>query len=736
MTSDTGIRYELVGEMPAGEGEAPLHLVHRTLRGRWRLVGAVAVGFALLGGVAGFLAKPQRYRSTGLVRIDTGNPLRTHDRRSPDDAAEVEAFITAQESELQSRRVLDMAVETTAARAAGWPGGRRGVARLQPLLEVSRGRREPVLHVSVTDSDPERARAAVNSVLSVYLARARDPVAREISRSERALGSRQDALLEAIRQLREQILDESDRYGAEAIDRMYTEKVNELMTIDRRMSNLQIARERLDGDQPLPDLIAAQTALLRASPRPLARLSERQLALIAEIESLGVKYGPNHAMIRELRRRLDAVNIQMELLTGEKTRVVVPRSQGASGAKLLSQVSREQLDRLQQAEQLARSTARREAARLEQQRHALTELNDQVAELRDRLRQTRRRLDEIRVDAARSDADRIAIAAYGDLPVAPISDRRAVLAVAGAMFGGLVGCGLVFIVGLLDPRLRNLGELERIADDVPVLGALPRLDAADARSAASAAHGVRQLRSALELAARDAATTVLAVAGCNRGTGKTSVAVALATAYAAAGGRTLLIDADIGRPGLTSALGLTRAHGLRQALETGAGGEFVHRVADALDAMPAGDSRSGHLDALSRTNLARLLETLRERFDVIVLDAGPVVSSVEARLVATSADHVLLVVDRGESRQRVRAAIEQLRRAGATLTGLVFNRGAASEFDPGDAMSTTGAVLAPLADATVRHRTSDDGDDDAGTLVFPAQVPAPGVAEPPRRNAA
>jgi hypothetical protein len=76
-----------------------------------------------------------------------------------------------------------------------------------------------------------------------------------------------------------------------------------------------------------------------------------------------------------------------------------------------------------------------------------------------------------------------------------------------------------------------------------------------------------------------------------------------------------------------------------------------------------------------------LLDKLRQRFDVVIVDTGPVLGSLEANLMARLSDGTLLIVSRGQNSKLVRAALQQLGRLGATCAGMVFNRASAQDFE-------------------------------------------------------
>src|SRR5258706_6276653 len=70
----------------------------------------------------------------------------------------------------------------------------------------------------------------------------------------------------------------------------------------------------------------------------------------------------------------------------------------------------------------------------------------------------------------------------------------------------------------------------------------------------------------------------------------------------------------------------------------------------------------------------------REHFDIIVIDAGPVLGSLEASVAATEADGVIMAVARGQQQPLVERAIRHLRVIGANIFGIVFNRAEQRDF--------------------------------------------------------
>jgi capsular exopolysaccharide synthesis family protein len=682
--SDDGASYELVTEPGTDNpSEPPIRWLRRVLRGRYRLAIALAALVGCIGALGGYLAQPAKYESRGLVHIEKAPPAILYPTQGSQAQPDFDAHIAAQVAHLQSRRVAEAAAGSDAMRQAGWPAGATGVARLHKALAVRRPRGESFIYVSVTHTDPSLAHAAVNAVLDSYRESPIDPGGLTLEAKEQALVLREESLERALLQVRTEILEATDQYGRKAID--------------RKLAELRMERERILAG---PGARAGSTS--RESQQgadALSALRRHELALVAEIKSS--RYRPGHPVLQRLERNLDAVRIQIELYEQARRGRSTEGGQPAVDSSALAE-----LDRLKAWYQAARIPLRRKAEELGRVRVTLSGLGDHESELRQRLTLTRQRLDEIRFEAGRGNADRVNIA-RGELPVAPISDRRRGLAAAGLLMGMLGGLGIVILIGMADPRVRFADELEAMHLPAPVVAVLPELVGRDPAREHLAVRNVQQLRSILELASRDPDRKIHTVTSSAHGEGRTDVAHALATCFAAAGHKTLVIDADFASPRLSAEIELESRTGLCEALTTGADSDHIHPTDQPnLWGMPLGSGEGLTARHLSPDGLGRLLDTLRGRFDAIVIDTPPVLAAAEAILVAALSDSSVMVVVRNQKAELIRAAAARLRHVGAEVVGLVLNKAATSDLSFGQAAAPD--ALQPFMTASTETAVQDD----------------------------
>ncbi|HJS84432.1 MAG TPA: polysaccharide biosynthesis tyrosine autokinase [Acetobacteraceae bacterium] len=160
--------------------------------------------------------------------------------------------------------------------------------------------------------------------------------------------------------------------------------------------------------------------------------------------------------------------------------------------------------------------------------------------------------------------------------------------------------------------------------------------------------------------------------------GKSVFAAELASNAASAGWRVLLIECDFGCPSIATQFGLRPTAGLHEILTGAMLGDsksVIHGAEPRLHVIQAGNSTGDPQELLASERMSHLLSSVRERYDLVLLDTPPVLPVADALVLARQADATLMVV-RWEKTTRTAAqdALRLLRESGAHVMGAVMTR--------------------------------------------------------------
>jgi len=197
----------------------------------------------------------------------------------------------------------------------------------------------------------------------------------------------------------------------------------------------------------------------------------------------------------------------------------------------------------------------------------------------------------------------------------------------------------------------------------------------DPRSPAAEAY--RTLRTNLTFAGLDKPIETLVVTSAAPGEGKSTTLANLAVTMAQGERRTILVDADLRRPSLHEIFEVSNSRGLttmfveQEALEDP---PLVESGVENLLLLPSGPLPPNPADLLGSHRMEEVIGVLRERADLVLFDAPPVIAVTDAAVLGTKVDGVLLVVRAGHTRrehaQRAKELLERVRVRviGAVLT--------------------------------------------------------------------
>ena len=664
--------------IPLGAEDQALDLVtltKRSIRGRVPLTLGLALGLGLLFAVVGYTRKGVEFQSrvTVFVRENLTSP--TGEQLDFDGGGRFTDYVERKSVDFTSNDVLLLAADNPELQALGWPNADQGASKIKESISVEFKKNKSFFTVTSKTEDPRTARTALVATLDAFMKQ--EEAKNSIAREENEINGLVRELEGQIASIKQSVQIATENYGSSDLTARVKEAETEISNLQRELDELRLnielrksQTENTIDNRVNPSALPAED-LADNDPQLKQMLAQRS-ELIARIDNLietkGSRY-PEVAVLRDQKEILD----RMIESRAEVARRAVSQGQASVDpgklnlASLLEQqvlrqqyksMREEQLRDLRAAQdKIARDVE--DLARLESQRSELVKYRADL-----RLNQRRRQEGRIEIVSPPSAA-------------AKAPDRRPILAAMGFFAGTFMGVAGVVALGSVRREFRYVDDLETIRSLPPLLGTLPELERHDPENERIAAVSVHNLRNTLQSIQGygDNTSVVIACTSAEPGDGKTTLIQSLGASYALTGLRTILVDMDLVGGGLTARLGLTGRRGVADLLTGLEPTKCIkHTQTDKLYAMPIGDSSKCRPEQLASRPIQQVIDWLRERFDVILMDTGPVLGSLEAGIVTASADQVLLVVARGQADNVVQAAVSRLERLGVRSTGLVFNR--------------------------------------------------------------
>ncbi len=273
-----------------------------------------------------------------------------------------------------------------------------------------------------------------------------------------------------------------------------------------------------------------------------------------------------------------------------------------------------------------------------------------------------------------------------------VGPRKRMIMLAALLFGFVLGIGLVLSKDALTQGVEDPDEIERSAG-VTVYASVPHSareaalaqeQRAGLRSAALAAHdpsdlaveSLRSLRTGLQFALADAHRKVIAVGSPRPGVGKSFVFVNLAHVFAQAGERVLLVDGDLRRGRIHRCLAVDRRPGLSEFLSGQCSlAEATRSIGtENLRLVPTGKLPPNPAELLAGDRFRAFVAEVADAYDVVLVDAPPILAVTDAALIARHATVNLLVVRaKLHTMREISQALKGPAWGGVRVHGIVLN---------------------------------------------------------------
>ena len=301
--------------------------------------------------------------------------------------------------------------------------------------------------------------------------------------------------------------------------------------------------------------------------------------------------------------------------------------------------------------------------------------------------------------------------AEGATKIRPLPRRNGIV---GGLLGLLLGIGVALLAEALDRRVRSEHDVEK-ALDLPLLGRVPaprrRLRKANKLVMLTAPQSVhaetfRKLRTSVEFVNVERGARTIMVTSAGPQEGKSTTVANLAVAFARAGRQVALVDLDLRRPFLHCFFKVPGGHGITDVvvnrvdleealrpvalpsgseLRTGRGRNGRRAAAvtptssngyanaeGLLHLLPSGTVPPAADEFLESKGISSVLEELSRSFDVVLIDAPPLLAVGDAQTLSARVDAMFVVTRLGIHRRQLQELARQLASCRAAILGFVL----------------------------------------------------------------
>lgn len=709
------------------EGEVPLREYFKVIIKYRAIIGASAVLGLILAIVVAFTATPL-YTAESTVRISTYEPVLTSTKIEDmlQERSRESTYLETQIQELKSYSLADQVLSDEKIRKAvegeGAPGyfaslfgSRSGTESARPAdpameyknpvlllrrylqgITIEPVRRTSLVNISATAQDPQVAALMANKHALQYIDWVRTARVEQQARGLTFLRAQADELREKVAGYERELADYAEANSIVALNKDQNITVEKMSQLNKLLTDA--TAKRIEAENLFKEAERSLSNPSAGFDDPSAQTMRSELAkLEGEFEQLSSKFTASYPKVQQLKSQIEGVK---QAILGQRRQIVVGYK-----AKMLA-AQQEEKNLLEELEQQKSQTF--ELAKRQVQYNVL---NRELTSSRDLLQSVLKQIKETSL-TVESNASNVSVVDYAVVPMYASFPRKQLLLLVGLVAGLGIGLALSFLLNYLDNTIRtpeDVGAILQIAslgvvpsfeleggegeDEAPStqgsgetidgerlpvevkLDRNPVVFTSDPRSLASESY--RTIRTGILLSQAGEPPRTILVTSAQSSEGKTTSSINIAASLGSAGGRVILVDADLRRPSVHSQFNMpTSEPGLVEVITGQAELQdvIIPEVTKRVSVLRSGKIPPNPAELLGSMEMAALIDKLSENYDYVVIDSPPVLPVTDSVILSRYVDGVVLVI-RGASTPRkvVRDAKNRLQAVGARFLGAVLN---------------------------------------------------------------
>ncbi|TWT79210.1 Tyrosine-protein kinase YwqD [Planctomycetes bacterium CA13] len=391
----------------------------------------------------------------------------------------------------------------------------------------------------------------------------------------------------------------------------------------------------------------------------------RLLDLIQKEQSLADAFGPGHPLVEAARQEAEITRQFIAKNAPTNAKVATKKLDPAEMLKTYTSLLQNDISELEKRKEILLADSEVEMRMAKQVEGDFMK----GASLRARHSRAQMRYDEVIRRLQELNLSRSYAGFSTDLLASPEVSRGAawpklpIICALGLFLGAMLGLALAITTELLDSTFSDVHDLERTLG-APAIAHVPRFNTRDLKSKTRSGSLIqpslvtfhaprsaesevyRVARTSLMVANRKTNVRTMMMTSPQPGDGKSTTISNLAVSFARAGKKVLLIDADMRRPVIAGLFGVQREPGLSDVLSgTISARESIQNTeVSNLDLIPNGRPTADPSELLESDRFGAMVAELTQRYDLVLIDAPPLLAVADPAIIAPLVDAVVLTV--------------------------------------------------------------------------------------------
>ena len=545
---------------------------------------------------------------------------------------------------------------------------------IQAGIEVSGGKQSQIINITYTSPDPQEAAEIINAISDAYIQFGLESRLGEVKNTETWLGEQSTLLKQKLQESETKLSTYRSQQGLVDTDQQ------------QRIANTQL--QSLNNE-----LIRAQTKLSAAEEQYRAVKNIKPGA--REFYSLGPVLQNKSAsdMVKEEAFLSRKVNELFERYGEKHPKMIAARADLKSAQSNLATEVSKVVDNIEKNYRLAQFQVTNINELISKNRNDIQSLqteNFSLVSLERDVENNRRIYENFQISLMETSgksqytASNVHIIDRATVPAAPFKPNIKLIIVLAGVFGVFFGIVLAFLREALDNTFKTPDAIEEKLK-TPALGITPVVKGKkntaipekqyldDSRS--PFAESINTIRTGLLFSNIDNPPKTILVTSATGSEGKSTLAMNLAAAYSQLG-KTLLLEVDLRKPSVASNLDIQNKLGLTDLVSGSVTAEsdiFYKDNNGQLSIITSGTIARNPLELLSSRNFERVLESLKQHFDYVILDGPPTLPVSDSCILANKVDGVIFAVKAEDTRIKVaKEAVSRLQKLNANIIGTVL----------------------------------------------------------------